>query len=72
MLYIRHEMMQTDRLSRLGINECYDDYDRKSVIETTDHAFKITLPDINFCTEGRKAPNNAKTGGSIRVIKRAE
>lgn len=43
----------------LKINESYDDYDTKPVIETTGNAFKITLPNSNFHLE-HQAPRRAK------------
>ena len=32
----------------LKINECYADETEKPKIEVSDHAFKITLPNVNF------------------------
>ena len=56
----------------LKINECYDDYAVKPIIETTSNAFKITLPNTNFHVEEQKAPNSFKTGGSTSVTKKEE
>lgn len=55
----------------LKINECYDDYDVKPKIETTDNAFKITLPNTNFYAE-EKASNIVKMDGSTSVTKKVE
>lgn len=56
----------------LKINECYNDYDVKPMIETTSNAFKITLPNTNFHAEGQKTLNNPKTSGSTSVTKKEE
>ncbi len=56
----------------LKINECYDDYAVKPIIETTSNAFKITLPNTNFHAEEQKTPDNFKTGGSTSVTKKEE
>jgi len=54
----------------LKINECYDDYAVKPIIETTSNAFKITLPNTNFHAEEQKTPDNFKTGSSTSVTKK--
>ncbi len=54
----------------LKINECYNDYDVKPIIETTSNAFKITLPNTNFHAEEQKTPDNFKTGSSTSVTKK--
>lgn len=51
----------------LKINECYDDYAVKPLIETTGNAFKITLPNTNFRAEEQKVSNASKTSGSTSV-----
>ncbi|MDE7186370.1 MAG: putative DNA binding domain-containing protein [Lachnospiraceae bacterium] len=56
----------------LKINECYDDYAVKPIIETTSNAFKITLPNTNFHAGEKKTPDNFKTGGSTSVTKKEE
>ena len=56
----------------LKINECYNDYDVKPIIETTSNAFKITLPNTNFHAEEQKTPDNFKTGSSTSVTKKEE
>ncbi len=56
----------------LKINECYDDYAVKPIIETTSNAFKITLPNTNFHAEEQKTPDNFKTGSSTSVTKKEE
>ena len=35
------------------IRECYRDHRQKPVIETTENAFKITLPNINYVEEAK-------------------
>lgn len=56
----------------LKINECYDDYAVKPIIETTSNAFKITLPNTNFHAEEQKTPDNFKMGSSTSVTKKEE
>ena len=50
----------------LKINECYNDYDVKPLIETTGNAFKITLPNTNFHAEEQKAPTITKINKEVR------
>ena len=56
----------------LKINECYDDYVVKPVIETTSNAFKITLPNTNFHAEEQKVQNILRTGGGTSATKKEE
>lgn len=56
----------------LKINECYSDYAVNPIIETTDNAFKITLPNTNFHVEEQNNPHTPKTAGSTSVTKKEE
>lgn len=56
----------------LKINECYDDYAVKPIIETTSNAFKITLPNTNFRAKEQKVLNNRKTSCFTSVTKKEE
>lgn len=56
----------------LKINESYDDYSVKPLIETTDNAFKVTLPNINFYTKEYKKNDTSKTMKNISVNKKQE
>lgn len=69
-VFYRLRLIEAYGTGILKINECYDDYVVKPVIETTDHAFKITLPNTNFHAEEHKVPN--KMGGFTSVTKKEE
>lgn len=47
-IFYRLRLIEAYGTGILKINECYDDYDVKPLIETTGNAFKITLPNTNF------------------------
>lgn len=44
----------------------------KPIIETTDNAFKVTLPNINFYAKEQKTSNAPKMGVSTSVTKKEE
>ena len=71
-IFYRLRLIEAYGTGILKINECYDDYVMKPVIETTDNAFKITLPNTNFHTEEQKIQYISKTGGSTSMIKKEE
>lgn len=71
-IFYRLRLIEAYGTGILKINECYDDYVAKPIIETTGNAFKITLPNTNFHAEEQKAPNIPKTGGSTSVTKKEE
>lgn len=71
-IFYRLRLIEAYGTGILKINECYDDYAVKPMIETTNNAFKITLPNTNFHAEEQKAPNNSKTSGSTSVTKKEE
>lgn len=71
-VFYRLRLIEAYGTGILKINECYDDYSVKPMIEATGNAFKITLPNTNFHVEEQKAPNILKTGGSTSVTKKEE
>lgn len=71
-IFYRLRLIEAYGTGILKINECYDDYAVKPIIETTSNAFKITLPNTNFCTEEEKTPNTRKKSGFTSVTKKEE
>ena len=71
-IFYRLRLIEAYGTGILKINECYDDYAVKPIIETTSNAFKITLPNTNFHAERQKVLNNIQTGGSTSVPKKEE
>ncbi len=71
-IFYRLRLIEAYGTGILKINECYDDYAVKPMIETTDNAFKITLPNTNFHAEEQKASRNSKTSGSTSLTKKKE
>lgn len=71
-IFYRLRLIEAYGTGILKINECYDDYTVKPMIETTGNAFKITLPNTNFHAEEQKVLNTPKTGGSTSVTKKEE
>lgn len=71
-IFYRLRLIEAYGTGILKINECYDDYAVKPIIETTSNAFKITLPNTNFLTEEEKTPNTRKTSGFTSVSKKEE
>lgn len=69
-IFYRLRLIEAYGTGILKINECYDDYDVKPLIETTGNAFKITLPNTNFHAEGQKVLLTPKTSGSTSVTKK--
>ena len=54
----------------LKINEAYDDYEIKPLIETTDNAFKITLPNSNFRLEPQAPQRVKRNSGATSADKK--
>jgi ATP-dependent DNA helicase RecG len=52
-VFYRLRLIEAYGTGMLKINECYADYDAKPLIEVTDNAFKMTLPNLNFARELR-------------------
>ena len=71
-IFYRLRLIEAYGTGILKINECYDDYDVKPLIETTSNAFKITLPNTNFHVEKQKVSPTPKTSGSTSVTKKEE
>ena len=71
-IFYRLRLIEAYGTGILKINECYDDYDVKPLIETTGNAFKITLPNTNFHAEEQKVSLTPKTSGSTSVTKKEE
>ena len=71
-IFYRLRLIEAYGTGILKINECYNDYPVKPMIETTGNAFKITLPNTNFHTEEQKAQNTFKAGGSTSITKKEE
>ena len=53
-IFYRLRLIEAYGTGILKINECYEDDRVKPVIQTTDNAFKITLPNRNFVTEDQE------------------
>lgn len=66
-VFYRLKLIEAYGTGILKINECYEDYKVKPVIETTNNAFKITLPNINFYTEEQEKQIVFKTGNSLNT-----
>ena len=71
-IFYRLRLIEAYGTGILKINECYNDYTVKPVIETTDNAFKITLPNTNFHLEEQKVQNHYKPCGTTSMTKREE
>nr|MBQ8243804.1 putative DNA binding domain-containing protein [Oscillospiraceae bacterium] len=69
-IFYRLRLIEAYGTGILKINESYDDYRAKPLIETTGNAFKITLPNSNFHAEERKTQNIGKTGGATSMSKK--
>ena len=71
-IFYRLRLIEAYGTGILKINECYDDYAVKPIIETTSNAFKITLPNTNFRAEKEKISNTRKTSGFTSMTKKEE
>lgn len=60
-IFYRLRLIEAYGTGILKINESYDEHTVKPVIETTNNAFKITLPNSNYQVESQKSPNTTKT-----------
>lgn len=69
-IFYRLRLIEAYGTGILKINESYDDYSAKPLIETTSNAFKITLPNSNFHAEERKPQKIGKTGGATSMSKK--
>lgn len=69
-IFYRLRLIEAYGTGILKINEAYADHDVKPLIETTGNAFKITLPNSNYHTEGQNTQNEVKTGGATSASKK--
>lgn len=70
-IFYRLRLIEAYGTGIFKINECYDDYTVKPMIETTNNAFKITLPNTNFHAE-EKDRDTPKTNGFTSATKKEE
>lgn len=70
-VFYRLRLIEAYGTGILKINECYDEYAVKPVIETTNNAFKITLPNTNFYIEKNKS-DSSSVEGSVKLTKKQE
>lgn len=71
-IFYRLKLIEAYGTGILKINECYDEYMEKPLIETTDHAFKITLPNTNYHIERCNTMDDTKNRGMINLTKKEE
>jgi ATP-dependent DNA helicase RecG len=64
-VFYRLRLIEAYGTGMLKINECYADYDAKPLIEVTDNAFKMTLPNLNFARELRPDTKPVKNRSSL-------
>ena len=69
-VFYRLRLIEAYGTGSLKINEAYDDYDRKPFIETTDNAFKITLPNSNFRSEHQVPKSAGRNQGATSAEKK--
>jgi ATP-dependent DNA helicase RecG len=69
-VFYRLRLIEAYGTGLLKINECYADYDAKPLIEVTDNAFKITLPNLNFAKELR--PDTKPVKNSVPLTTRED
>lgn len=69
-IFYRLRLIEAYGTGILKINEAYEDGDVKPLIETTGNAFKITLPNTNYHSEGQNSRNEVKTGGATSASKK--
>ena len=71
-IFYRLKLIEAYGTGILKINESYSDYSIKPIVETTNNAFKITLPNINFYAENSEAPEEAKPRLTTSYTKKEE
>ncbi|MCC8061241.1 MAG: putative DNA binding domain-containing protein [Clostridiales bacterium] len=59
-IFYRLRLIEAYGTGILKINECYDECSVKPVMEATNNAFKITLPNINFHAEEDRTANTMR------------
>lgn len=70
-IFYRLKLIEAYGTGMLKINECYAEFGLKPVIEVSDHAFKMTLPNINFhMNNTTNVPEKNKfTDGKVNTIR---
>lgn len=71
-VFYRLKLIEAYGTGILKINECYDEHMEKPLIETTDHAFKITLPNTNYYADADKTVSEIKKRVVTNLTKREE
>lgn len=69
-IFYRLRLIEAYGTGILKINESYDAYSAKPLIETTANAFKITLPNSNYSSEDKKQQSIGKSGGATSMNKK--
>lgn len=64
-IFYRLRLIEAYGTGILKINESYDEHTVKPVIETTNNAFKITLPNSNYRVETKGSLSTGKANSSI-------
>ena len=70
-IFYRLRLIEAYGTGILKINESYDEHTVKPVIETTNNAFKITLPNSNYRAENHKPLNTSNTNNISKTSKKA-
>lgn len=71
-IFYRLRLIEAYGTGILKIEECYEDYKIKPVIETTNNAFKITLPNTNFYRSEHEKQTKSEINGITCVNKKEE
>ena len=68
-IFYRLRLIEAYGTGMLKINECYEDALQKPKIEASSHAFKVTLPNVNFGAESvvEKVPAHRERAKEQRV-----
>ncbi len=65
-IFYRLRLIEAYGTGMLKIRECYEDSERKPLIEATSNAFKVTLPNRNFASEKPVERNEHKDSSAAR------
>ncbi|MGN0140768.1 MAG: RNA-binding domain-containing protein [Roseburia sp.] len=60
-IFYRLKLIEAYGTGMLKINECYAEYGIEPLVEVTDHAFKITLPNVNYRRDIRVDQTESKS-----------
>lgn len=63
-VFYRLDLIEAYGTGILKIQECYQDYPVKPLIQTSSHAFKLTLPNVNYQKEGLGASPRQGAGAA--------